>query len=282
MNGNIESRVPFADYLKRPGLSISRLKELKRSPQHYQYRLTMPAESAPLTLGTAAHCATLEPERFGREFAIWSKRTAAGAMAPRRGQDWDWFCAQNQDKAILTEDECNDALSIAKAVRSSIAMEYLQAGEPEVTMEWVMQGRVCRGRVDWLTVIDGQPTLVGLKTTRDCRPFMFGKQAAQLGYDMQWAYYFNGYHTITNRKPLVVEIVVESAPPHAVAVYRINDDILLTGEENYCALLTQLDACERDNEWLGPVPEETDLVMPAWYYGVQADDVAELGLEGFI
>ena len=63
MNG-IASRIPAAEYHASEGLSISRLKELKRSPKHYQWALTHPKESQPLTLGSAAHCAVLEPERF--------------------------------------------------------------------------------------------------------------------------------------------------------------------------------------------------------------------------
>lgn len=282
MNGTITSRQPFGDYLAAPGISISRLKEMKRSPQHYQHRLTHPYVSDALTLGTACHCATLEPERFGQQYAVWSRRTDAGAMAPRKGQFWDAFRQENFDKAILTEDEANVALTIAAAVRANpLAMQYLDCGEPEVSMNWEMHGRACRGRVDWLTIIDGEPVLVGLKSSRDCRQFIFGKQAAQLGYDMQWAFYYNGYHTITAKKPKVVEIVVESKAPHAVAVYRINDDILLTGEEHYNELLVKLDECERTNEWPGPEPQETDLLMPSWFFAAPDDDVTELGLEGF-
>src|SRR5690242_14058178 len=92
MNGAIESRIPEAEYRALPGVSITRLKELKRSPKHYRYRLDHPRETAPLTLGGAAHVACLEPERFDRDFATWTRRTASGAMAPRKGQWWDAFC----------------------------------------------------------------------------------------------------------------------------------------------------------------------------------------------
>jgi PDDEXK-like domain of unknown function (DUF3799) len=279
MNGTITSRQPFGDYLATPGISITRLKEIKRSPQHYQHRLVTPYTSDALTLGTATHCATLEPERFECAYAIWSRRAANGNMAPRKGQFWDEFCFQNDGKSFLTEDEASDAMTIAAVVRASpIAMRYLGSGEPEVSMTWEMQGRACRGRIDWLTIIDGHPVLVGLKSARDCRQFVFGKQAAQLSYDCQWAWYFNGYKAITGKSAKVIEIVVESKPPHAVAVYRINDDILLTGEENYNAMLLKLDECERTNEWPGPEPEETELLMPSWYFSAPQDDISDLGL----
>src|SRR5882762_1913718 len=76
----IRSRVPAAEYHALPGISITRLKELKRSALHYQYRLDHPAVTVPLTLGTASHCAVLEPERFERQFAVWDRRTDSGRM----------------------------------------------------------------------------------------------------------------------------------------------------------------------------------------------------------
>jgi hypothetical protein len=280
MNGRIESRVPAADYFARPALSISRLKELRRSPLHYRYLLDHPRESAAMTLGTAAHCATLEPERFCRDYVTWSRKTESGRAAPRTGKAWEAFAAEHTDRVILTEDETGLAGNIAAAVRGDpVAAKYLASGEPEVTMEWELNGRACKGRVDWLTHLDGKPVIVGLKTTRDCRPFAFGSVAAKLGYAEQWAYYHGGYLTITGHRARMVEIVVESAAPHAVVVYEITDDILLQGEENYLELIRALDICERDDHWPGPAEVEQILTLPTWFYGAADDDLSELQLE---
>lgn len=275
--GQIVSRMPMDEYRAIDALSISRLKELQKSALHYQHRLSHPLVTAPLTLGTAAHCATLEPERFGRQFAVWDRRTESGRMAPRNGKWWDAFQAANDTRMILTEDERDEALMIALAVRSDpVAMRYLESGEPEVSMTWE-PGR--KGRVDWLTSVRGEPVLVGLKTTRDCRHFSFGSQAAKLGYALQWAWYFDGYVAIKDVKPAVIEIVVESAPPHAVAVYRIIDDIIEFGRDEYGVLLDQLAECERAGKWPGPYIEEQVLTLPSWVYGPEADDLASLELE---
>lgn len=117
VRGEIQSRVPAEEYHALPGVSITRLKELKRSGLHYQYRLANPLQSVPLTLGTAAHCAVLEPERFSRQFAVWGRRSESGNLCPRRGQYWDAFVEHNPGKTILTEDEGLDALAISQAVR---------------------------------------------------------------------------------------------------------------------------------------------------------------------
>lgn len=279
-NGTLASRVPFKDYLEIAGVSISALKELKRSPQHYKYRLTNPLQSAPLTLGHAAHCAVLEPERYETQFAVWDRRTPAGNLKPRNSAEWEAFKAAHVGQEILTEDEHLYAQAIGRAVRADPnAARYLQSGEPEVTMQWEMQGRACRGRIDWLTRL-ALPVLVGLKTTTDCREFRFGAQAATLGYHMQWAWYNNGFMTIKGERPRLVEIVCESKPPYAVAVYNVPDDVLIQGEEDALELLGKLQECELNSKWPGPVPVETDVTLPTWAYK-QQDDLAGVGLDGF-
>ena len=271
----IQSRVPYAEYCQIPAVNISSLKELKRSPLHYQHLLANPKQSDSLTLGTAAHTATLEPERFARQFAVWSRRTDTGRMAPRNGQYWQAFCDANIGKDVLTEDECSEALAIAAAVRANpIAAPYLAEGDPEVTLEAEIVGRACKGRADWL---HGN-LLVGLKTARDCRPFPFSSVAARLGYHLQWAFYHDLFLAIRGHAPTMVEIVVESAPPHAVVVYRIPEDIIEQGRQEYTDLMDLLKKCEASGEWPGPAEVEQVLTLPTWVYGTEVDDVADLGL----
>jgi hypothetical protein len=50
----------------------------------------------------------------------------------------------------------------------------------------------------------------------------------------------------------MVEIVVESAPPHAVVTYIIPEDAILQGRDEYEKLLEVLQRCERTGEWRGP------------------------------
>lgn len=279
---SITSRMPRAEYDAIEALSITRLKELKRSPQHYRWALTHRKESDALTLGIATHVAVLEPERFDSDFAIWTRSTDAGAMAPRRGQYWDEFSALNAHRTILTPTEGGEAKILAAAVRAdATAMRYLGAGDPEITMQWQAGDNMkAKGRADWATVIDGVPTIVGLKTARDVRHFQFGAQAAKLEYGMQWAWYHDGYEAITGKDARMIEVVVESAAPYPVATYVIDKDILLQGRDNYLELLKVLAECEESDKWPGPVVGEQILTLPSWYYGSDAtEDILDLDLE---
>lgn len=271
--------ISIADYEAIDAVNVSRLKNLRHSPLHYRHGLTHSKRSAALTRGTAAHVATLEWARFEDAYAVWDRRTESGRIAPRTGRAWEEFAAANAGREILTDDERRSALAIALAVRSDpIAAQYLEVGAPELAMTWCIGERRCKGRIDWLTDDADGPVIVGLKTARDCRPLPFGAAAARLGYHLQWAWYADGYQVITGHAPRMVEIVVEPEAPHAVVVYRIPDDVLEQGRDEYEQLLGRLDECERANEWPGPASREETLTLPSWVYGSD-DDLSELGLE---
>lgn len=263
--GRIVAGVDFTTYRAAAGVNVSSLKEFSRSPLHYRYAKDNPKPTtAAMSLGTAAHCATLEPERFAAEFVTWT-----GAV--RRGKEWDAFKADAEaaQRLVLTEDERDTALAIAAAVRACPeAMVYLRRGHAEVSMTWQHDEpeMILKGRVDWLTTIDGADIVVGLKTTRDLRPREFAAQAARLCYHWQWAYYADGYERITGRMPVMVEIVVESAAPHAVAVYRVPEHVLERGRQEYRAALEQLAQCEASGVWPGPVVGEVEFDLPGWAY----------------
>lgn len=270
----IVSALPMQDYRNVPALNISALKELRRSPLHYRHRLANPKESSAMKLGTAAHCATLEPDAFVERFVAWTRTTDSGKAAPRNGKAWDAFSEQHADRTILTASEYAEALEIADAVRSDpTAMKYIATGDAEVSMSWDLSGRKCKGRVDWITHVDGQPVLVGLKTARNAAHFPFASAAAKLGYHLQWAWYFDGFHAIKGVMPRVVEIVVESDAPYAVVVYDIPDDVIAQGRDEYLELLRTLNECERRNEWPGYALGEQTLSLPSWVYGT--DDTIE-------
>ena len=263
--GRIVAGVDFAKYRAAAGVNVSSLKEFNRSPLHFKYARENPKPTtAAMSLGTAAHCATLEPERFAEAFVTWT-----GGI--RRGKEWESFKADAEaaQRLVLTDDERDTAQAIAAAVRGTPeALAYLERGEAEVSMAWHHDepAMLLKGRVDWLTVVDGCDVLVGLKTTRDIRPRKFAAQAADLCYHWQWSFYADGFERITGRKPLVVEIVVESAAPHAVAVYRIPEHVLERGRQEYRAALEQLALCEASGVWPGPVVGEVEFDLPGWAY----------------
>lgn len=281
MKTGIYKRMLRVEYDEQDVLRISQLKEMARSALHYQHRLDNPRTSKPLTLGTTAHTAVLEPQRFLADYALWDERTKGGRVRPRNGKDWKAFEVAHAGKTIVRADEYNEAMAIRDAVRGKpCAMKYLRKGEPEVSFFWEdsVTGRACKGRVDWVTRPGTVDVLVGLKTARDVRAIAFGNATAKLGYHLQWAFYRDAYEGLTGRVPMVVEIVVESAPPHDVVVYVIPAEVTELGRDEYRRLMGLLIECERSGDFPGTADDEQVLSLPSYMYEAQ-DDLTELGLE---
>lgn len=277
MTPRLQTHVPYDAYRALPGLAITRIKELARSPLHYRYRLEHPKHSPSLTLGSAAHVAVLEPERFERDYAVWGEEPE---QKVRQGSVWEAFADEHRKQTIITVKEAAAARAIRDAVRSApAAMRYLEKGDPEVTLEWIYEATACKGRVDWLTRDEGFPVLVGLKTARDCGHRMFAVQAARLLYFCQWSFYRDGYHAITGRGAKVVEIVVENTPPHDVAVYVVPSDVIEEGRNVYRDLIAKLLECEASGRWPGAQPEETRIALPKWVFAGDEDEEPG-GIEG--
>ncbi len=276
----VTPRMSWDDYRAIQAVNFSRLKVLDVSGRHYRHNLEHPTESDTLRLGQAAHCAVLEPERFDTDFAVWRERKVNGDTAARKGPKFDEFESLHPGATIITEDQETNALTMQLAIRSDPeAMRYLGEGEPEVTLQWCIGERPCKGRVDFLTDFGGGPVLVGIKTCADIRLDFFARSAARLLYHAQWAMYHDGYETITGVRPAeVVEIVVEKNPPHDVVVYVIDDGVLELGRQKYLELLERLDQCEREQRWPGVGGSGKQLFqLPHWMY--DDGDLSDIGVQ---
>ena len=272
----ITTDIPFEQYLKLPGLSASAMKKLMRSPLAFKWNQDHPdhASTPAMALGTAAHTAILEPHRMRTEYVLWD--------GDRRGKAWSDFKEANASKSILTAGEFSDVKGMHDSIHGyGPAERYLKDGIAEVTIQWLdpNTGRLMRGRIDWVTVIDGHITLVDLKTTRDSSPRKFGADSYKLGYHIQFALYCDGWYYLTGQFPRFVALVVESKAPYEPAVFNVPEDVLAQGHEEYMRLQATLKECEDTNTWPPFAQEEQELALPSWAVGNDDDDLSEIGLD---
>lgn len=244
----------MSDYNAIQSLNWSRLRLLGKSPAHFKQGFG--DDSSGFALGTAAHMATLEPERFAAECVVYPGR--------RQGKAWEAFELEQLDagKSIITQKEYDTAIAIRDAVRNHApAMAHLRDGLAEQTIQWDFAGGFkCKGRADYIGA-----SIVDLKSTKDASPRAFAAACARYGYFGQAAWYSDGLYRATGvRKPFVI-VAVESSPPHIVQVYRIAGAALEHGRNQYIELLARLDYCQRENFWGGYSQEaELDLEVPSW------------------
>jgi exodeoxyribonuclease VIII len=243
-----------AAYDALDAINWSRLKLLDKSPAHFKAGYSG-EESKSLRLGTAAHSAVLEPEKFASDFIIYTKR--------RQGKEWEAF--ENQatldKKSVLSQSEYDQACAIRDAVsRNRKASEYLQGGAAEQALVWDIGPFKCKGRADYIG-----DCIVDLKSTQDSSPKSFARSCAKFGYYGQAAWYSDGHYRATGKRKPFVFVAVESSAPYIVTVFTVPDPVLEFGRDQYLTLLGKLDYCRQRNWWGGYTEsEELDLSLPEW------------------
>jgi hypothetical protein len=264
--------MPFAAYRAIDAVNWSTLKEMRRSPLHYWYRTRNPLEDrTQLAFGRATHTAVFEPDRFLLDYALFT--------GPRRaGKKWKEFLAANTGKTILKVEEYETCLAVRDAVRSHpIAGPALSPpGEAEKVLTWTdsYTGIKCKARLDWY-----RPGLFAdLKTTVSVNADRFGLTAARMGYHCQVAFYRAGLIANNLPAPQPRIIAVEAAPPHDVAVFVVDEDVIYAAEQELAALLRNVSAGRFSGQWPGSCPEEQPLKLPGWAFGTveEEDDLAGL------
>lgn len=248
-------RLDGDSYRSMPGVNYSTLKQMARSPRHYRWRLDHPLEDTPrLALGRAVHTATLEPEQFLREYALWKGER-------RAGKEYEAFCAANVGRTVLKTDEYETALRISEAVRSHRAAGPLLRGvQTEMSVTWTDEatGLALKARVDAFGIVQ-----LDLKSTSEIDGLRFGAQAARMQYHAQASMYQDGLRA--NGLDLPVRIIaVEADDPHDVAVYRVEDDALEAGRRVYVEWLRSVSQCETLGMWPGRYEAEVPLRLPTW------------------
>ena len=257
------------EYTAIKAVHFSGLKPLAVSPLLYHHRLAVPGEDKPaFALGSAAHCAILEPDEFGKRYAEY---------APvRNGKKWEEWQEKNPGVQSLKPHEMSRAQEIARAVRGHrIAGQLLRGGRAEEVVTWndAVTGLACKGRLDYL-----RPDFVtDLKTARDPSPQAFAKVASGLGYLAQVAFYHDGATAarLIDGKQRPYIIAVESNEPFDVACFQLTDDALLYGREFYRSLLRRLLECTEANYWPGVAPDLQELGISP--YAPDPYSTAEIG-----
>lgn len=231
----------------------SQLKLFERSPAHARYAILHQAEATTyMNVGQALHVATLEPEKFREEFVVAphvDRRTNVGKAT------WAEFQMASAGKTVLSGKEHDLAANMSAAVyRHPFAQELLQnVTHSELSLVWddPTTGIRMKARLDILTTASGFTWIVDLKSTVDASPRGFGRQIANLHYDLQAAIYLDGANVLMPHPRRFAFIAAEKEPPYCVAVYDMGAEDLAVGYAKYRRWAGQWKACNETNTWPG-------------------------------
>ena len=244
--------------MKRDYLSYSALKAFAKSPNHYlQYVNREFVETPAMVLGSALHCAVLEPDEYSKRYTIapkFDRRTKAG-----KEQAEAWALAS--DGVIgITAEQAQAVAAMKHAIRThDAAFVLLQHTRSEVPVDGELYGFPFKGVADAI----GGGVVIDLKTCQDASPDGFRRAASNFDYHLQAAIY-----TMLTDSNRFYWIAVETAAPFNVAVYQPTPESLDAAD----AYLRQL--IERFNEWDGePVgygENIYELDLPPWHPAMKA------------
>lgn len=257
--------LPIEDYHAGPAISKSGLDDIARSPAIFKALRDPKApprpERAGQLEGNLAHAAILEPHLFDKRYEVhpvmhrgtkaWKDIAAAATRTPIQQDQYD--TAKAQAASVHALPEVRDALAI---------------GAAEVSAFWIDEatGVHCRCRPDWVhPLADKKVILLDVKTCGDASPGEFVRQAARKRYDVQDAFYSDGFGIAAGVEVLAfIFAAVESAYPYAASAVMLDDASRAAGRRKYRADLNTYAECQRTNTWPGYSSAIQVVSLPEW------------------
>jgi hypothetical protein len=259
-----------ADYHRHAAVSKSHLDQVARSPLHYWARYVDPNRVVPeptpaMEIGSAVHTHVLELDQWDARYVTApdgiDRRTKAGKA------EWEAFQTAATGRTVLAKADAELVMRMGHAVWGHPAAAALLhwKGKAETTHMWTDEatGLQCKCRPDWLT--DDGKLIIDLKTTEDASPAGFRKSIANWRYHVQAAWYLDGLERATGTRPdQFIFVVVEKKPPHAVAVYAADAEMVAIGQTTAARDLEVLATCKQAGAWPGYSDQVEMISLPPW------------------
>jgi hypothetical protein len=250
------------EYFKVQALGSGGIAKLLKSPQHFKFNLDHPSEAtAAQVFGIAVHALLADPVGFEDLYVVaptFDKRTKAGKAGFAAWLD------DNKGKIGLDVEEATRVKGCANAVMAHpAARKLIEGGKTEVSCYWRDNEYdiPCKARFDALNLGGA----IDLKTAADASKEAFAASIVRYGYHEQASHYWTGHEHCFNASPeFWCWIVVESEPPHAVAVYQCGMATLLAGRQRCNEAYGRYRDALRSGQWRG-YPETIEVIeVPTW------------------
>lgn len=263
----LDHSLSIEEYHAMPAISKSGLDSIDLSPAIYYARHVDPnrpprGPKAGQLEGNLAHCAILEPAEFESRYAI-------GPSVNRNTKVWKEFVEANPDKVAIQHDQYEAATRQAASVRAlpEVGAAFAE-GKPEVSAFWrdAETGVDCRCRPDWVHPVgDESVILLDVKTYSIASANEFNKQVARKRYDVQAAFYSDGYAAASGLNVLgFVFVAAETEWPHAANAFMLDAQGLAAGREKYMRNLRTYAECLRTGKYPGYSTGINVISLPSW------------------
>ena len=255
--------LPINDYHAGEEISHSGIVKLLKSPEHYmQYKIEGEEPTPAMVFGSAFHTKILEPQLFADQYVLaqkFDKRTKEGKELASKWEE------KNADKIPLTDDQFDSLFTMKERIFDHAgAAKILSSGEAESSLFWTdeLSGIKCRIRPDWLFY----GGMADLKSCISANKTDFAKAVANLGYDIQAAFYIDGMKAVTGKSVDFFFIAVEKTAPYTTACYKASQEMIEVGRAKYRGGLELLKWCQENKQYPGYQPngEVETIDLPRW------------------
>ena len=246
---DISNAVYHAD---RSCVSVSGLKQILRSPAHYQAYLKGANKETPaMSYGTAIHSRLLEPEDYARSYVV-------ALASDKRKKEYTEFeaTATAGGYRILTRDQ---AINIERIHDSAMghgsARALIAGGVAERTLIWqdAETGIWLKIRPDCINFDFG--VCLDVKSTEDASPDAFRRSCFTYQYDFQAAVYLEGLRASYSRDFDFAFLACEKEVPNGVALYGAPEEMLIDGRIAFRKALRILRECMDNRRWPSYQPD---------------------------
>lgn len=251
--------LPEETYRQAPGVNVSAMKYMVKSPAHYHEYMTAPKAAATpaQVFGTLLHRGCLEPHRP----ADYAVKPAEINLRTKEGQAWK----ADQVAPIIDEEDARAIARCKTAIQNHPIARAILTGKDsrkEVSVFKVHEptGLLLKGRLDVLTTdTEGNTVVVDLKTTDDASLDGFSRAIAKWRYAQQSAHYIDLVEAV-----FFTFIAIEKDAPHAIGIYSIDRESIEIGRQENERCLTLIAECQKTNKWPGYANEVQTIGLPRW------------------
>lgn len=265
-------------YHAGPGASSTYLRRAVSHSPWYAHEIQQRGGTStpPQQWGTMAHTAILEPDTLESRYLFAPGLKLNTKAGKERFAELEAEAAAT-GRQLLREDPA-DIRQLQADVHSHPLVQRILKCASNIERSYYWQddgtGLLLKRRPD-LEIVEWSAThglIVDLKSAQDCRIPAFSRCIARYGYAQQAAQYVDGFEQHYERPCHFAWIVVESKPPHEVAIH-FADRWLPSGDAQYRKAVELVARCERTGNYpriYGGKAVEID--MPSWAQEIGDDD----------
>jgi exodeoxyribonuclease VIII len=240
-----------AHYRNSEGLSQSSMKSLAKSPAHFRHQLENQITATPaMLMGRLFHHLALTPDVA----PWWAVKPDGMSFSTKEGKAW----RETAQGDVVTTEQWQQALGMSHAIHNHGSTPTFTDTELSVFGE--IDGVKVKARLDALA-----GDIWDLKSTDDARPESFAKSIFDYGYHIQAALYLDLYNANSKSQANgFYFIAVESKPPHGCRIYRLSDESVAVGRDEYQRLIGLYKTCKNLGCWPCYTDEVAEIGLPKW------------------